>query len=306
MQGIVYQTTGIWSVVGDENKQFYKCKIKGKFRIQGIKSTNPVAVGDMVEFDLIEKPDIGLIYNILPRKNYIVRKSVNLSKQAHIIAANIDLACVVISIVNPKTPLGFIDRFLVTAEAYHIPCKIIINKCDLISDATDNTYLNKILSIYKKLKYDCIQVSAITKQNISFLKSEIINKKTLFSGQSGVGKSSLLNSIVPELNIKTAQVSDFNQKGKHTTTYASMYYLKGVGHIIDTPGVKEFGTIYFDKYELSDYFKEFYALKSACKFRNCLHINEPGCAVKEALKNNKIALSRYDNYLYILQSDINK
>ena len=304
MKGLVYKSTGSWYSVKAENGTFYNCRIKGKFRIGGIKSTNPVAVGDHVDFDIEKKSDdtVGVIKHIAPRDNYIIRKSVNLSKQTHIIAANIDIAFLLITLNNPPTFTTFIDRFLVTAEAYHIKAVLLFNKIDTYNE--DELLEIKLLAaLYRKVGYECIGISAISGKNIDKVKLLMKDKVTMFSGHSGVGKSTLVNTIEPGLDLKTSKISDQHLQGQHTTTFAEMFDLSFGGQIIDTPGIKGFGVVEIDKEELGDYFPEFFELKKNCKFNNCLHLEEPQCAIKEALENEEIAWSRYKSYLQILEGE---
>lgn len=298
MLGTVIKSTGSWYEVRINN-DILKCRIKGKFRLDGIKHTNPIAVGDYVEIELEDSQETGIIKKIHERKNYIIRKSSNLSKQTHIIASNLDQALLVVSLVQPQTSLGFIDRFLMTAEAYHIPTIIVINKCDLYEGPMHELLLDT-QNIYSAIGYECFPTSATTDKNTDKLKTLLENKTTLVSGHSGVGKSSLLNTISPGLNLKTGDISEFSQKGKHTTTFAEMFPLSFGGDIIDTPGIKEFGIVDFDEREISHYFKEFRSYLSGCRFNNCKHLNEPNCAVKEAVENGNIRTERYDSYVKIL------
>lgn len=302
MKGIVYKSTGSWFTVKAENGIFYDCRIKGKFRIGGIKSTNPVAVGDHVEFDIEKKGDetIGVIKRIAERENYIIRKSVNLSKQTHIIAANIDIAFLLITLNNPPTLTPFIDRFLVTAEAYHIKAILLFNKIETYTE-DELLEIKFLVALYRKIGYECIGISALTGKNMEKVIALMKDKVTLFSGHSGVGKSTLINAIEPGLNLKTTEISEQHLQGQHTTTFAEMFDLSFGGQIIDTPGIKGFGVVEMDKSELADYFPEFFKLKKNCKFNNCLHLEEPQCAVKEALENEEIAWSRYKSYLQILE-----
>ncbi|MFH4968689.1 ribosome small subunit-dependent GTPase A [Gaetbulibacter sp. M240] len=304
MTGRVYKSTGSWYTVKTDLGETYDCRIKGKFRIEGIKSTNPIAVGDVVGFELETNNDetTGVINKIHDRRNYIVRKSVNLSKQTHIIAANIDQVFLMITIDNPPTFTSFIDRFLVTAEAYSIKTILLFNKVD----AYDEDILNEVrylAHVYRKIGYECIGVSAKTGKNVDKVKSLMYDKISMFSGHSGVGKSTLVNAIEPSLNLKTKEISNQHMQGQHTTTFAEMFDLSFDARIIDTPGIKGFGVVDMDKEEIGDYFPEIFALKQGCKFNNCLHVKEPKCAVKKALENDEIAFSRYRSYLQILEGD---
>ncbi len=304
MNGIVYKSTGSWYSVKAENGTFYDCRIKGKFRMDGIKSTNPVAVGDHVDFQIEKKGDetVGVISHIYERENYIIRKSVNLSKQTHIIAANIDIAFLLITLNNPPTFTTFIDRFLVTAEAYHIKAVLLFNKIDTYNE--DQLLEIKLLAaLYRKIGYECIGISATTGKNIDKVKVLMKDKVTMFSGHSGVGKSTLINALEPGLGLKTSKISEQHLQGQHTTTFAEMFDLSFGGQIIDTPGIKGFGVVEIDKEELGDYFPEFFELKENCKFNNCLHLEEPQCAIKEALEHEEIAWSRYKSYLQILEGE---
>ncbi len=304
LRGVVYKSTGSWYHVKIDDGTIYECRIKGKFRLQGIKSTNPVAVGDHVDFKLETTNDVetGVIHYIHDRTNYIIRKSVNLSKQTHIIAANIDSAFLMITLNNPPTFTTFIDRFLVTAEAYSIKVVLLFNKIDAYSpEETDE--IRFLAGLYRNIGYECIGISAKSGKNIDKVKKLMQNRVTMFSGHSGVGKSTLVNAIEPGLALKTAEISDQHKQGLHTTTFAEMYDLSFEGQIIDTPGIKGFGVVDIDKEELGDYFPEFFELKENCKFNNCLHVKEPQCAVKEALEEGVIAWSRYKSYLQILEGE---
>lgn len=304
MKGLVYKSTGSWYSVRAENGVFYDCRIKGKFRLGGIKSTNPVAVGDWVKFEIDEKSEkpLGVIIQIEPRENYIIRKSVNLSKQTHIIAANIDLAFLLVTLNNPPTFTTFIDRFLVTAEAYHIKAVILFNKIDTYNE-DELLEIKFLAALYRKIGYECIGISALTGKNVEKVKALMQDKVSMFSGHSGTGKSTLVNEIEPGLNVRTAEISEQHLQGQHTTTFAEMFDLSFGGKIIDTPGIKGFGVVEMDKEELGDYFPEFFELKKHCKFNNCLHLEEPQCAVKDALENEEIAWSRYKSYLQILEGE---
>ncbi len=304
MTGIVYKSTGSWYSVKAQDQLFYECRIKGKFRIKGIKSTNPLAVGDVVDFDLETSNNTltGVISSIHPRKNYIVRKSVNLSKQTHIIASNIDQVFLLVTIDNPPTFTSFIDRFLATTEAYSIKAVILFNKVD-INNAASNNIVKKLRTLYEGIGYQCLIISAKTGENIESVKKLMTGKSSMFAGHSGVGKSTLVNSIEPGLNIKTKEISDQHKQGQHTTTFAEMFDLSFDAQIIDTPGIKGFGVVDMVPAELDNYFPELFALKQSCKFNNCLHLHEPNCAVKEAIENNIVAASRYKSYKQILEGD---
>ena len=304
MTGLVYKSTGSWYTVKTPNGKSIECRIKGRLRLEDIKSTNPIAVGDFVEFELETKnnQESGIIYRVLDRKNYIVRKSVNLSKQTHIIASNIDQVFLLVTINNPQTFPSFIDRFLVTAEAYSIKTVLLFNKIDTYDEET-LLEVKFLASIYRKIGYECIGISAKTGKNVDKVKDLMTGKVSMFSGHSGVGKSTLINAIEPSLDLKTKEISVQHQQGQHTTTFAEMFELSFDAKIIDTPGIKGFGVVDMDKEEIGDYFPEFFALKEHCKFNNCLHIHEPKCAVKEALENDEIAYSRYRSYLQILEGE---
>ncbi|MXO06576.1 ribosome small subunit-dependent GTPase A [Flavobacterium sp. HBTb2-11-1] len=304
MTGTVYKSTGSWYTVKSEKGDFIECRMKGKFRIKGIKSTNPIAVGDIVDYELDETSDAitGTIHNIHERKNYIVRKSVNLSKQIHIIASNIDQVFLLITIDNPPTTTSFIDRFLVTAEAYGIEAILVFNKIDTLTEQTldDQLYLQHI---YQEIGYKCLRISSTENKGIDKLKEMMIGKVSMFSGHSGVGKSTLVNALEPSLHLKTSVISEQSKQGQHTTTFAEMYDLSFDARIIDTPGIKGFGIVDMEPTEITDYFPEFFRLKDQCKFNNCLHKEEPHCAIKAALEKDEIAWSRYNSYLKILEGD---
>lgn len=304
MTGIVYKSTGSWYTVKADTNQFFECRIKGKFRIKGIKSTNPIAVGDKVDFDLDTTADVvtGVITNIHERKNYLIRKSVNLSKQVHIIATNIDVLFILVTIDNPVTTTSFIDRLLVTAEAYGIEAVLVFNKVDTFSEETLNDQLY-LQYIYDKIGYKCLRVSAAERKGLDKLKAEMIDKVSMFTGHSGVGKSTLVNALEPGLNLKTKEISEQHQQGQHTTTFAEMYDLSFNAKIIDTPGIRGFGIVDMEPQEVGDYFPEFFNLKDQCKFNNCLHREEPHCAVKDALDADEISWSRYKSYTQILDGD---
>lgn len=304
MTGTVYKSTGSWYTVKSEQGDFIECRMKGKFRLKGIKSTNPIAVGDIVDYELEETSDTvtGTINNIHERKNYIVRKSVNLSHQMHIIASNIDTVFLLVTINNPPTTPNFIDRFLVTAEAYGIETVLVFNKIDTFDEATldEQLYLQHI---YENIGYKCLRVSAKDGTGIVKLKAMMNGKVSMFSGHSGVGKSTLVNALEPSLQLKTKTISEASKQGQHTTTFAEMYDLSFDARIIDTPGIKGFGIVDMEKEEISGYFPEFFKLKDQCKFNNCLHKDEPHCAIKAALEKDEIAWSRYNSYLKILEGD---
>ena len=302
MKGVVIKSTGSWYTVLSENATI-ECRIKGVFRIKGIKSTNPIAVGDDVEFEM-EVDGRGVIHAIGERENYIIRKSINLSKQSHILAANVDQALLIVTLAFPRTSTGVIDRFLLTAEAYHIPTVIIFNKVDLfLQDETRMEELNDFIALYERIGYKCYKVSATEKVDIEIVKSITTNKTSLVAGHSGVGKSTLVNAIDANLDLKVGEISDAHSKGKHTTTFAEMHPLNYGGFIIDTPGIKELGLVDMEKEEIANYFPEMHSIKNQCKFNNCVHINEPKCAVIAAVERGEIALSRYGSYLGIMHGE---
>ncbi len=303
MRGIVYKSTGNLYLVHTDSKEVYKCSIKGKFRSLGIKSTNPIAVGDQVNFEIINKEDFtGVINKIEYRKNYIVRKSVNLSKFSHIIASNVDCCFLFVTPSNPLTSSIFIDRILVATKSFGINTVILFSKTDIYSK-NDTKYINNLRSIYSKIGYKCLDISVLKEINIDKIIEIMKHKISIFTGHSGVGKSSLLNLLDPALNIKTAKISKQNEQGRHTTTYAEMYDLNFGGRIIDSPGIKGFGLIDIEKNELGGYFSEFRLLQNDCKFNDCLHEKEPKCAVKEAVLNGLISESRYKSYLSLLVNE---
>lgn len=319
MKGLVIRNTGSWYDVRTDDGQLFACKVKGNFRLRGIRSTNPVAVGDRVEIKVTASEDVtsnqrtALITEILDRRNYIIRRASNLSKQSHIIAANVDLAGLVVTIAHPETSTTFIDRFLASAEAYRVPVVLIFNKVDLY-DEDEQRYLDGIMTLYRYLGYTCHAVSAVTGEGVEALVDDLRGKTTLFSGNSGVGKSTLLNRIVPEARAKTAELSLAHDQGQHTTTFSEMYDLPAPmadanaptttadsGCIIDTPGIRGFGTFDFEREEVSHYFREIFTIGRDCRFSNCTHTHEPGCAVRKALDNHEIAESRYQSYLSMLE-----
>lgn len=298
MQGLVIKSTGSWYQVHAEDGVNYDCRIKGKFRIKGIQTTNPIAVGDVVDFEMEPNSGNGVINNLHERKNYIIRKSINLSRQSQIIAANMDQAFLVVTLVSPRTSLGFIDRFLATAEAYHISSALIFNKLDLFNEA-GLEILEEYKSIYENIGYPCYAVSALEGTNMQQLQDLLKEKTTLFSGHSGVGKSSLINVLLPGRDIKTGEVSESSDKGQHTTTFAEMHQLPFGGYLIDTPGIRELGIFDIRPEELGHYFREIRDRMQDCKFHNCRHVNEPGCAVMKAVEEGEIEISRYESYLSI-------
>jgi len=305
-KGLVLKSTGSWYTVKEqESGEIISCNIRGKLRMQGIKSTNPVAVGDWVEFEVPEKSETGVIKDVLDRKNYIIRKSTNLSKQTHILAANIDQVVLMVTVAYPETYPLFIDRFLMTAEAYRIPAKLIFNKTDLYS-VEQTEYLNYLVNIYRNVGYECFLSSIVNKENINLISGLLKNKITLISGNSGVGKSSLINLIDPSLNLKISEISDYHKSGKHTTTFAEMFELSIGGYIIDTPGIRGFGLHDFKKEELFHFFPEIFKVSKNCKYYNCTHVHEPGCAVKQTVELGEISELRYQNYLSILFDDDSK
>lgn len=300
MQGIVIKSTGNQYLIRLDDQTQIIGRIRGNLRLQDFAATNPLTVGDRVEVDINDfEGELHWITKLIPRKNYIIRKSIKLSKQVQIIAANIDFACVVATPVLPKTSLGFIDRFLATAEAYSIPAGVIWNKADIYDDDIRD-FLSEVNEMYESIGYRTFVVSSFSEEGLDELSAALKDKINLLSGHSGVGKSSLINKLIPTLNIKTAKLSSQHMKGKHTTTFAEMHLLPFGGFIIDTPGIREFGTIDFAESEVSHYFPEIFKVSKGCKFNNCIHTNEKDCAVKTAVEAGEIAMSRYDSYLSIL------
>ena len=305
MKGFVIKNTGSWYYVKTDDGKVVDCKLKGNFRLKGIRSTNPVAVGDQVEIALNQE-GTAFITHIDERRNYIIRKSQNLSKQSHIIAANVDQAFLIVTVNYPQTSTTFIDRFLASAEAYSVPVVLVFNKRDILSD-DERHYQQSMVHLYETIGYECREISAATGEGIEGLHKLLKGKITLLSGNSGVGKSTLINQILPEANLRTAEISDAHNTGMHTTTFSEMLELPEGGYIIDTPGIKGFGTFDMEPEELTSYFREIFHFSKDCKFSNCTHTHEPGCAVSKALEDHYIAQSRYQSYLGMLEDkDENK
>ena len=305
MHGLVIKNTGSWYTVLTDDGQLIDCKIKGNFRLKGIRSTNPVAVGDRVQI-VPNNEGTAFITEIEDRRNYIIRKSINLSKQSHIIAANVDQAILVVTVANPQTSTTFIDRFLASAEAYRVPVILVFNKTDLL-DEDMHRYQEAMINLYQTIGYECYQISAETGDGVEALRPLLKDKITLLSGNSGVGKSTLINRLVPDANLRTSEISDAHNTGQHTTTFSEMIPLSPItqhltpGFLIDTPGIKGFGTFDMEPEELTSYFKEIFHFSQDCKFSNCTHTHEPGCAVLKALEDHYIAESRYQSYLSMLE-----
>lgn len=304
MKGRVLKSAGSWYTVLAENGITYRCSVRGRLRLTSSRTTNPIAVGDMVTFHLEEEGDIGSITSVIPRKNYIIRRASNLSRESHIIAANIDQAILMVTVDFPETHTIFIDRYLATAEAYEIPAILVFNKVDLFVDELAEK-LDFYLSIYSPL-YPCYKSSVVTGEGLEQLSELLHNKISLVSGNSGVGKSSLINAIEPDLNLRTSDISKYHSKGRHTTTFSEMFALSKGGFIIDTPGIKGFGLVDMDKNEIFHFFPEIFEVSAQCQFPNCTHDHEPGCEVKKAVENGLIHSSRYYSYMSILYDEENK
>jgi len=302
--GIVIKSTGSWYKVKTNNK-YINCKLRGKFKTKGIIYTNPIAVGDKVDFNILKEENTGFITKLHERKNVIIRKSINLSRKAHIIATNVDVAFVIITIKQPKTSTVFIDRYLVSAQAYNIPIILVFNKID-IYDEKDIEEMDKLISIYEKIGYQSLKISAKTKKGIDKFNNLLKNKLSVISGNSGVGKSTLINTINPNLDLKTEEISNYHKKGKHTTTFSEMFEIQKDTFVVDTPGIKGFGLVNLENENLSTYFPEMLKLQGACKYYNCTHTHEPNCAILSAVEDNKISKSRYKSYLSLLNDDNEK
>lgn len=299
MKGLVIKNTGSWYQVKTDEGRLVECKIKGNFRLKGIRSTNPIAVGDRVRI-ILNQENTAFISEIEDRKNYIVRRSSNLSKQSHILAANLDQCMLVVTVNYPETSTIFIDRFLASAEAYRVPVKLVFNKIDAYNEE-ECRYLENLITLYTHIGYPCLKVSAKKGEGIDTVKEELKGRITLFAGHSGVGKSTLINTILPDTGARTAEISTYHNKGMHTTTFSEMFPVEGDGYIIDTPGIKGFGTFNMEEGEISHYFLEIFKFSDHCKYNNCTHRHEPGCAVREAVEQHHISESRYTSYLNMLE-----
>jgi len=304
-KGIVIKSTGSSYKVLNINGTVADCSVKGKLRIRELRTTNPIAVGDNVMYEIDVKHNTAVITEVLDRKNYILRKASNLSKQSQIIAANIDQVFLMVTIILPETPVEFIDRFLITAEAYRVPAKIIINKTDLYGEA-EVEKMNYLESMYEKIGYECIRLSLFDKTNLDALINQMKDKISLISGYSGVGKSTLLNTLNPGINLKTAEISDYHKQGKHITTFPEMHKMPFGGFVIDTPGIRGFGVVDMGKNEIYHFFREIFIVSKNCRFNNCLHLDEPGCAVRAAVEKGDINFLRYRSYLNIMDGDDRK
>jgi len=299
--GVIYKSTGSWYYVKTAEGQIIPCRIKGKFRLKEFRSTNPVAVGDHVIIEQGEEEGTGIITEIAPRKNYIIRKASNLSKEYQLIACNIDLAWLLVSLIAPRTLTAFIDRFLVSAEAFRIPVIILFNKTDIYGE-NENAEMEDLFHIYNNAGYECRSISVLENTGIDRIREDMNGRVSVISGNSGVGKSALINAVDPALSLKTGEISDYHLSGKHTTTYAEMFSLSGGGNVIDTPGVRGFGTIDIEREELFHFFPEIFRESSKCQYNNCLHLHEPNCAVKKAVEDGIISESRYLNYLSMMDN----
>ena len=301
-QGLVIKNTGSWYIVRTADGTERNCKIKGNLRLKGFRCTNPVAVGDNVEIE-VKEDGTAFIRSILPRRNYIIRRASNLSREFQILAANLDMAVLVVTLLNPETSTVFIDRFLATAEAYNVPVTIVFNKIDLLTEPEDRELLEAVIYLYRSIGYTVVPMSVITGEGLDLLRNELQGKTALFSGNSGVGKSSIINLLVPDAKLKVGDISEVHHTGMHTTTFSEMLDIPGdnAGHIIDTPGVKGFGTIDFEKSEVAHFFPEIFKVSKECKYNNCTHTHEPGCAVRDAVEQNHISQSRYNSYLSIME-----
>ena len=304
-EGRIIKATGRWYTVETSGRRRYRCAVKGRFRLKGSRTSSPVVVGDLVNFELYEDDETGLITEIKERKNYIIRRASNLSHESQIIAANIDQAMLICSLIKPRTLTAFIDRFLVAAESFRIPVVLVFNKTDLYGPKEEDE-LEELTRIYKEIGYDVLHTSVPGKKNLDLFKEYLKGKTTLLSGNSGVGKSSLINAVEPALHLKTGPVSDYHKAGKHTTTYSEMFPLRFGGYIIDTPGIRGFGLIEIEKSELYHFFPEIFRHSRDCEFYNCTHTHEPGCAVRKAVEEGKIAVSRYNSYLDLFYDEKKK
>ncbi|RRA97615.1 ribosome small subunit-dependent GTPase A [Larkinella rosea] len=304
--GLIIRSTGSWYEVRNDDGHIYRARLKGKFKIQGLKVTNPIAVGDRVQFELEDElENTVVITDIEPRENYIIRKSVHKTGHGHILAANLDQAVLIVTLAFPRTSLGFIDRFLVTSESFRIPTTLVFNKADILKDEALD-YQREIIDLYESIGYNCLETSATEGANVDVFRNLLDHKISLLAGHSGVGKSSLVNAVAPDLQLRTSEVSTFANKGVHTTTFAEMFEIAPDTYIIDTPGIKELGLADMAKEEISHYFPEMRDRLNQCRFHNCLHINEPGCAIKDAVGNEEIAESRYWSYIGMVSGEDNR